>query len=107
VENALKYSDPPAKVTIKAVELPSGVELSVIDEGHGMREDQLNLIFDRFHQLDSSMTRDRGGFGLGLYIVKNLVEAHNGSIEVESKPGEGSIFRIRLPKRSQREQQSG
>jgi signal transduction histidine kinase len=103
VENALKYSDPPTKVTIKAVELPDEAELSVIDEGHGMREDQLNLIFDRFHQLDGSLTRDRGGFGLGLYIVKNLVEAHNGSIEVESKPGRGSVFRIRLPKRSQRE----
>jgi signal transduction histidine kinase len=104
VENALKYSDAPSPVTIKAAELPSGVELSVVDEGHGMHEDQLNSIFDRFHQIDSSMTRDRGGFGLGLYIVKSLVEAHNGSIEVESKPGHGSTFRIQLPKRSQREE---
>jgi len=100
IENALKYSTEPERVFVTIQELPTAMLLDVKDEGQGMTDEQIQTIFDRFHQLDSSMTRDRGGFGLGLYIVKNLVAAHNGAIDVESKPGEGSMFRVRLPKRA-------
>jgi K+-sensing histidine kinase KdpD len=100
IENALKYSDRDDKVTVSIKELPSAMLIEVQDEGQGMSNEQIQTIFDRFHQLDSSMTRDRGGFGLGLYIVKNLIAAHNGAIDVESTPGEGSLFRVRLPKRA-------
>jgi signal transduction histidine kinase len=100
VENSLKYSDPPSRVEIHVSEGPTEAVIEVNDQGQGMSEEQIKLIFDRFHQIDSSSTRDRGGFGLGLYIVKNLVEAHNGSVEVDSTPGEGSTFRVRLPKRT-------
>lgn len=100
IENALKYSGETGKVTVTIQELPTTMLIDVKDEGQGMTNEQIQTIFDRFHQLDSSMTRDRGGFGLGLYIVKNLVTAHNGAIDVESTPGEGSTFRVRLPKRA-------
>jgi K+-sensing histidine kinase KdpD len=106
IENALKYSEPKDKVTVTIKELPTAMLIEVEDEGQGMTDAQIQTIFDRFHQLDSSMTRDRGGFGLGLYIVKNLIEAHNGAIDVESTPDEGSLFRVRLPKRAEREPDS-
>ncbi|HWL65922.1 MAG TPA: ATP-binding protein [Actinomycetota bacterium] len=100
IENALKYSDEGTPVTILVQEKDKEATIEVADEGVGMTEEQIQTIFDRFHQLDSSSTRDRGGIGLGLYIVKSLIEAMNGTIEVESRPGEGSSFRVRLPKRA-------
>jgi signal transduction histidine kinase len=104
-ENALKYSDPGTRVEILVRETPTESVIEVIDQGQGMTEEQIQSIFDRFHQIDSSSTRDKGGFGLGLYIVKNLVEAHNGMVEVDSALEQGSTFRVRLPKRSEDVQQ--
>ena len=100
IENALKYSDPSTRVTVTVREtLDEGV-IEVADNGVGIDEEGLQVIFDRFHQVDSSSTRKVGGFGLGLFIVKQLVDAHGGEIEVESKEGEGTTFRVHLPKRS-------
>jgi signal transduction histidine kinase len=99
VENALKYSPPPRPVEITLVEVSRETVIEVTDRGRGMDEKQLADIFERFSQLDSSSTRPVGGFGLGLYIVKNLINAHGGEIEVESELDQGTTFRIRLPKR--------
>lgn len=99
VENALKYSPRDKTVRVTAVELSRESVLEISDEGEGMDEQQLADIFERFRQLDQSSTRPVGGFGLGLYIVKNLVNGHHGEIEVESQAGKGTTFRIRLPKR--------
>lgn len=101
VENALKYSDRDKGVEIRLRGLEGESVIEVVDHGEGMTQEEIQSIFDRFHQIDSSSTRDKGGFGLGLYIVKNLVEAHNGAVEVESAPGTGSTFRVRLPQRSE------
>ena len=101
VENALKYSDPGTRIELRLKETATESVIEVVDQGQGMSEEQIQVIFDRFHQIDSSSTRDKGGFGLGLYIVKNLVEAHNGTVEVDSVLGQGSTFRVRLPKRAQ------
>lgn len=97
-ENALKYSDGP--VVLRTIETPKEARLEVSDQGPGMDEDQVKLIFDRFQQIDSSSTRSVGGVGLGLFIVKNLAESLNGSIAVDSRPGEGTTFSVTLPKRS-------
>ena len=100
VENALKYSDASAHVTVRLVETTEEALIEVADTGPGIEPDSLKVIFDRFAQVDSSSTRRVGGFGLGLFIVKSLVDAHAGSIEVESQLGVGTTFRIHLPKRS-------
>lgn len=100
VENALKYSDPATRVVIRIVETPAEARFEVEDSGRGVTREKLDYIFERFHQLDSSSTRRVGGFGLGLFIVKNLVDAHGGNIDVKSTPGVGSVFTVRLPKRS-------
>ena len=99
VENALKYSSPPGAVIVTVKEtLEEGI-LEVADHGVGITEEKLQMIFERFHQVDSSSTRKVGGFGLGLFIVKQIVDAHGGRIDVESTYGEGSTFRVHLPKR--------
>lgn len=100
VENACKYSDPGTRVGVFVTELPDAALIQIADQGHGMSEEEIQTIFDRFRQVDQSSTRASGGVGLGLYIVKSLVDAHNGTIEVRSEPSRGSTFTVRFPKRA-------
>jgi two-component system nitrogen regulation sensor histidine kinase GlnL len=74
-----------------------GVELVVADDGIGIPTEHLAKIFDRFYQVDGSSTRKHAGTGLGLTIVKKIVEAHGGSVTVDSELGRGTVFRVRLP----------
>lgn len=99
VENALKYSPEGSKVRVGVFDLSSETLLEVSDDGPGIDPAAIETIFERFKQMESSRG---GGFGLGLYIVKNLVEQHRGTIEVASEEGAGTTFRVRLPKRSAR-----
>ena len=73
-------------------------EVSVVDHGPGIPDDQKRLVFDRFHRTDPSRTRDRGGTGLGLAIVDAVVRAHGGSVDVADTPGGGATFIVRLPR---------
>jgi signal transduction histidine kinase len=99
VENALKYSPRGSKVRVGVFDLSSETLLEVSDDGPGIDPDAIATVFERFKQIESSRG---GGFGLGLYIVKNLVEQHRGTIEVSSEPGAGTTFRVRLPQRAAR-----
>lgn len=99
VENALKYSPEGSKVRVGVLDLSSETLLEVSDEGPGIDAGSVETIFERFKQMESSRS---GGFGLGLYIVKNLVEQHRGTIEVSGEAGAGTTFRVRLPKRAAR-----
>ena len=101
IENALKYSENDTEVDVRLTETPAESIIEVTDHGYGIPADQLEQIFERFRQVDSSSTRSAGGFGLGLFIVKNLVNAHRGSVDVQSEEGVGTTFRIRLPKRAE------
>lgn len=71
--------------------------LAITDNGIGLSRRAAKKIFNRFYQVDQSLARKAGGCGLGLSIVKFIVEAHGGSIEVTSQPGKGSTFTVRLP----------
>jgi signal transduction histidine kinase len=73
------------------------IEFRVTDTGIGIASDQISKIFDAFYQVDGSSTREYGGAGLGLAIAKNLVDAHHGTIRVESRPKHGSTFSVTLP----------
>lgn len=99
VENALKYSEQ-GLVEVALSESQSETLIVVKDQGRGISTQELDTIFDRFRQVDQSDTRGQGGVGLGLYIVKSLVEAHNGEIKVQSGSGRGTTFSVHLPKRS-------
>jgi signal transduction histidine kinase len=85
------------KITISARVTGTNLHFSVADTGVGIPADQLDLIFERFYRADPSRARSTGGNGLGLSIVKQLVELHGGQVWAESTPGSGSIFHFTLP----------
>ncbi|WP_397570040.1 response regulator [Schlesneria sp. T3-172] len=98
ISNAVKFSKPGGSIVVTAQGDDSAVELSVIDHGSGIATDFLPHIFERFRQEDASSTRKHGGLGLGLSIVKHLVELHGGTVRAHSEgPGTGAEFIIRLP----------
>jgi signal transduction histidine kinase len=95
--NAHEYCPERASIRVAAKRVDDEVEISVADDGPGMPADQKDHIFDRFTRGDAGLTQHVGGTGLGLAISKSLVELHGGTIGVESEPGIGSTFRVRLP----------
>ena len=98
LSNAVKFTPKGGKIQVLLERVNSHVELSIADNGQGIAPDFLPHVFDRFRQADSSMTRHFGGLGLGLSIVKNLVELHGGTVRAKS-PGEGhgATFVVSLP----------
>jgi two-component system phosphate regulon sensor histidine kinase PhoR len=97
VDNALKYSEPGKTVQLNASRSNGDVVVEVRDQGCGIAEEHLPRIFERFYCVDKGRSREIGGTGLGLAIVKHIVIAHGGKISVESTPGKGTTFFIRLP----------
>ncbi|RMH61266.1 MAG: response regulator [Calditrichaeota bacterium] len=100
LSNAIKFSREKAgkiEIIIKLTDDDSCVQLIVKDNGIGIPEEKLAHVFDRFYQVDASMTREHEGSGIGLALVKELVELHKGRIEVESRHGLGTTFTITLP----------
>ena len=97
LSNALKFSPAETGVEIRLERKGEGVRLSVVDEGPGMSEDFLGRIFGKFEQADSTDTRAKGGSGLGLSIVKGIVERLGGTVGVDSKLGEGATFYLDFP----------
>jgi two-component system sensor histidine kinase BaeS len=95
--NAHDYSPEGASIEVTAEPIGAEVEIAVTDDGPGIPESQLDLIFQRFTRGDAGLTQRVGGTGLGLAISKSLVELHGGTIEAESTVGVGSSFRFRLP----------
>jgi len=98
IANALKYTNAGGAVTIKTASSEQFVEIIVSDTGIGISQEELPFIFERFYRTDKSRTRDTGGSGIGLTIVKSIVEAHNGTISVCSEPAHGSQFTVILPR---------
>lgn len=97
ISNAVKFTPQMGKVTITLEEEASAARIVVQDTGKGIPEDQLEMIFERFHQVDASDTREFGGSGLGLAICKNIVEWHDGRIWVENVKEAGARFVVMLP----------
>lgn len=96
LDNAIKFTPAGGRVVIKKQENPKLVMVSVSDTGIGIPRQRLEEIFEPFHQLDSSITRRYGGTGLGLSLVREIIEAHGSLIEVQSIEGRGSTFRFPL-----------
>lgn len=97
LDNALKYTQPGGHVDARCTQSGKWVELTVSDTGPGIAPDEQSKIFDRFVRADSARTRATGGAGLGLAIAKWITEAHGGRISVDSEPGHGAKFTVRLP----------
>ncbi len=97
LDNACKYSNDNKHIELNVFAENNSVCFAVKDNGIGLTRRQTKKIFDRFYQVDTSLSRQAEGAGLGLSIVKFIVDAHKGKIDVESKPDKGSIFKITLP----------
>jgi signal transduction histidine kinase len=98
LNNAAKYTEHGGKIELRVEPGNGGVGISVRDTGIGIPSDKLATIFEMFSQVDGALSRSQGGLGIGLYLVKRLVDMHEGTIEVRSDgPGKGSEFLVRLP----------
>jgi two-component system phosphate regulon sensor histidine kinase PhoR len=97
VDNAIKYSDAGRTVWMEAEAAGGELVIRIRDEGCGIAAEHLPRLFERFYRVDRARSRKLGGTGLGLSIVKHIVQAHRGTIGVESEPGVGSTFTMRLP----------
>jgi signal transduction histidine kinase len=98
VSNAVKFTPRNGRAQVRLERVNSQVEVVVSDTGIGIRPDFLPYVFERFRQADAGPTRKAGGLGLGLAIVRHIVEMHGGTVDASSPgEGQGSTFRVRLP----------
>jgi PAS domain S-box-containing protein len=106
--NAIKFTPKGGRVQVRLERVNSHIEIIVTDTGEGIAPEVLPHIFDRFRQADSTTTRDHGGLGLGLAIVRHVVEMHGGTVEVESEgQDKGATFTVKLPLIATRARESG
>ena len=101
IDNAVKYNRAGGGVWVSARREGDDFVFSVKDDGIGIAPEHQERIFERFYRVDKSRSREMGGTGLGLSIVKHIVQLYEGTIRLESRPGEGSEFTVRLPLRAQ------
>jgi len=99
VENGIKYTYNGGNVIVGLEEDENNIYLTIADNGIGISEETLPKIFDRFTRGDTARSKKSGGFGLGLAIAKEIIDIHEGKVTVESKVGEGTVFKISLPKK--------
>jgi two-component system phosphate regulon sensor histidine kinase PhoR len=126
LDNAVKYSPDGGRIEVSlhrvrsnegeeapnaaqtaATVAPAMIDLQVRDEGLGIPNDHLGRVFDRFHRVNGSLTSEFGGLGLGLAICKRVIELHGGAVQVQSEPGQGTVFTLRLPLGTFGEQSEG
>lgn len=100
LSNAIKYTEADGKISVNIYSDKENVYITVLDTGIGIPEEKINKIFERYEQIDNKLTRDFNGSGIGLSLVRSLVEMHEGRIWVESKVNEGSKFIISVPKKT-------
>jgi signal transduction histidine kinase len=97
IDNAIKFTAPAGYVLVKTSQNMNHVYFSVSDTGIGIPKERISEIFEPFHQLDGSMTRNAGGTGIGLTIAKEIIEAHQSEIKVYSQPGKGTEIKFAFP----------
>lgn len=99
IDNAIRYTPAAGRVGVRLDDVDGAAIVTIEDTGMGIPADAIDRIFERFYRVDAARSREAGGAGLGLSIAKWIVDAHNGSIRVESHAGIGSVFEVRFPRR--------
>jgi signal transduction histidine kinase len=97
ISNAVRYTAPGGTLTVRVSRSESMAQVSVADTGIGIAAEDLNKVFEKFYRVDDGRNREQGGLGIGLAMVKGIVDIHGGRIDVSSALGEGSIFTLYLP----------
>ena len=97
IENAIKYNRDGGRIMVSLNADHKYFYVKIEDTGIGIPEEEQGFIFERFYRVDKARSRETGGTGLGLSITKNAVQMHNGTVKVQSVPGVGSIFTVRIP----------
>ncbi len=97
MENGIKYNTPGGKLTVSLRRAEDNAILEVSDTGVGIPEDAVEHIFERFYRVDKARSRASGGSGLGLSIVRTIVQRNRGQIQVSSAPGQGTTFTVTFP----------
>jgi two-component system phosphate regulon sensor histidine kinase PhoR len=97
LNNSIRYTETGGTVKVCVAAQDENIAFIIQDTGIGMPQDSLNHIFERFYRVDKSRSRAAGGSGLGLSIVKAIVESHKGTVKVESEVGKGSRFTVAIP----------
>ena len=97
ISNSIKYTPNGGRITVRAGKMYDEMRIEVQDTGIGIPEKDLARIFERFYRVDKARSRELGGTGLGLAISKGIIDAHNGEIQLKSKPGEGTTVMIKIP----------
>jgi two-component system phosphate regulon sensor histidine kinase PhoR len=97
ISNAIKYTPSKGQVEVELKKAGKDLRIKVVDTGIGIEKEDIDHIFDRFYRIKTEQTKSVGGSGLGLYILKKIVEAHRGTIHVESEAGKGTMFIVSLP----------
>jgi two-component system sensor histidine kinase SenX3 len=97
LQNAVKFSVSPPRIEVRASLTATGVQVVVRDEGVGIPPAALGRLFEKFYRVEDPRLRNVAGTGIGLYLVRQVVEGHGGQVEVDSVPGRGTTFTLRLP----------
>jgi signal transduction histidine kinase len=97
IDNAIKYSGEAKNIFVRALVENQYLIITVKDSGIGIRKEEIDKVFERFYRGGDALTRTVKGSGLGLTLVKQIMEVHHGNVNVESEPGHGSTFSIKLP----------
>jgi len=103
LDNAIQYSPDVKEIGVRVFAVEGQVTVAVVDHGVGIPANEIDKVFDRFYRGGAALTRAVKGSGLGLALVREIVEAHGGIVRVESEPGQGSTFSIRLPAMTERD----
>ena len=99
ISNAIKFSNPNGEINVNVLDKGDTVEISVKDTGVGIEKEHLDFLFNKFYQIDRTLSRNAEGSGIGLSVTKSIIDLHGGNISVESEVGKGSIFKIELKSR--------
>jgi PAS domain S-box-containing protein len=107
VSNARKYTPKGGRINVRALSLEKKVKVEVADNGVGIHNSDIHKLFNKFSRVDNHLSAEVGGSGLGLYLVKHIINLHRGSIHVASEPGRGSTFTVELPRAGRAENTIG
>ncbi|MGH9195635.1 MAG: sensor histidine kinase, partial [Acidimicrobiia bacterium] len=97
LDNAVKFTQHDGRIEVQVGKFDNHAVISITDDGPGIPNEDHDRIFERFVTLGDLLTRESNGLGMGLFIVRNLVESMNGTVWVKSQPGRGATFRVKLP----------